>query len=294
MDSWTRDGPVVVEVDGSAEARWVVDYACREAMRSEAQLVLVAPYQPYDLSSPDRQSPIDVLRAATIWAQQLAGTDLVLSAFAIEGSRLQVLARVAGQARQLVVGRTPVRGTQRLVTAHGNIFLTARTGCPVVDVPAGWRPSEVDQKVAVGIDGTALSLEAAEFAFRSAGDRGGDLTVVHSQHTPRDHHNGDGPFERSELSVRETLAGWAEQYPRVRLTRFLTSRPVVEALVEEGRHAGLVIVGAPAGLLPIGDPVARQAVTGLRCPVAVVPHHPVAAERIVLRSRADQPLENHA
>ena len=293
MESWTRDGPVVVEVDGSTEARPVVDYACLEAMRSGAELVLVTPYQPYELATPDRQSPIEALRTATDWARQLAGADLVLNAIAVEGSRLQVLAQVAKQARELVVGRTPVRGPQRLVTAHGNIFLTARTGCPVVVVPTSWRPSELDQKVAVGIDGTALSLEATEFAFRSAGDRRGELTVVHSQHTPRDHHDDGGPFDRSELSVQETLAGWAEQYPRVRLTRFLTSRPVVEALVEEGRQAGLVIVGAPAGLLPIGDPVARQAVSGLSCPVAVVPHQPVAAELIVFHPRIDHPLENH-
>lgn len=294
MESWIRSGPVVVEVDGSTDGRRIVDYACREALRSGAELVLVAPFQPYDHATPDRPSPTDALRTATAWARQLAGPDLVLRTVALEGSRLNVLARVAKEARQLVVGRTPPRGPQRLVTEHGNIFLTARTGCPVVVVPTTWRPSELDQKVAVGIDGTALSLEAAEFAFRAAGERHGELIVVHAQNTPRDHRSGDRPFDRSELSVQETLAGWAEEFPRVRLTRFLTSRPVVEALVEEGRQAGLVIVGAPAGLLPIGDPIARQAVSGLRCPVAVVPHQPATAQRIVIPARTGQPLENHA
>ncbi|GAA1569154.1 universal stress protein [Kribbella sancticallisti] len=288
MESWTRTGPVVVEVDGQVDGRRIVDYACREAMRSGAELVLAAPYQPYELLTSDRQSPRDALRTATAWVRQLAGTDLRLGAVAVEGSRLQVLARVARNARQLVVGRTPVRRPQRLVTAHGNIFLTARTGCPVVVVPTSWRPSELDQKVAVGIDGTELSLEAAEFAFQAAGERRGELTVVHAQHTPRDHRDGVG------LSVQETLAGWAEKYPRVKLTRFLTSRPVVEALVQEGAQAGLVIVGAPAGALPIGDPVARQAVSGLSCPVAVVPHHVVAPERIVLSAHAAQSAENPA
>ena len=166
----------------------------------------------------------------------------------------------------------------------------------MVVVPTTWRPSELDQIVAVGIDGTALSLEAAEFAYRAAGDRRGDLTVVHGHHTPRNHRNRtDGPAapDRSELTVGDTLDGWAEQYPRVSVTRFLTSRPVVEALIQEGRQAGLVVLGAPAGQLPIGDPVARQAVAGLTCPVAVVPHQLSDDERLAAPTTTDRPLESH-
>jgi nucleotide-binding universal stress UspA family protein len=268
---------VVVEVDGSPEGRRVVEYACREAMRSGGDLLLAAPYQPYSLSSVrgERQSPADLLRTAVAQVRYLAGPAINVDAVAVEGSRLTALAKAARQARMLVVGRTPIRSPQRLVAAHGDIFLTARTGCPVVVVPASWRSSELDRHVAVGIDGTPLSLEAVEFAFRSAGDRDGDLTVVHAQHAPRHGRDRSGS---DELSVAETLADWAERFPDVKVTRFLTGRPVVEALVQEGRQAGLVVVGAPAGLLPIGDPVVRRAVAGMSCPVAVVPHQVSATE----------------
>ena len=45
MGTWARTGPVVVELDGSAEALHVVDYAALEAIRSGAELVIAAPYQ---------------------------------------------------------------------------------------------------------------------------------------------------------------------------------------------------------------------------------------------------------
>jgi nucleotide-binding universal stress UspA family protein len=271
MDSWTRTGPVVVEVDGSTDGRRVVEYACREAMRSGGDLLLAAPYQPYSLSAPagEGQSPAELLRTAVAQVRYLAGNAVVATTVAVEGSRLKALAEAARHGRVLVVGRTPIRSPQRLVTAHGNLFLTARTGCPVVVVPASWRQSELDRHVAVGIDGTPLSLEAVEFAFRTAADRGGDVTVVHAQHAPR---HGRDLLSPDELSVAETLADWAQRFPAVKVTRFLTARPVVEALVREGQLAGLVVVGAPAGLLPIGDPVVRRAVAGMSCPVAPCSH----------------------
>jgi nucleotide-binding universal stress UspA family protein len=291
MESWARKGPVVVEVDGSAEGRRVVEYACREAMRSGSGLLLAAPYQPYSLLpvSGEWQSPADLLRTAVAQIRYLAGSHLQLDSVAVEGSRLKALAKVARDARVLVVGRTPVRRPQRLVTAHGDIFLTARTGCPVIVVPATWRTSELDRQVAVGIDGTPLSLDAVEFAFRTAADRDGGLTVVHAQHAPR---HGRDLSSTDELSVSETLADWAQRFPEVKVTRFLTGRPVVEALVQEGRQVGLVVVGAPAGLLPIGDPVVRRTVAGMSCPVAVVPHQAVD-ERAETAHPFDQSLENH-
>ncbi|WP_112237719.1 adenine nucleotide alpha hydrolase family protein [Kribbella monticola] len=88
--------------------------------------------------------------------------------------------------------------------------------------------------------------------------------------------------------MSETLAGWADEYPEVKVTRFLTAKPVVEALVHEGAEAGLVVLGARAGLLPVGDPIARRAIAAMACPVAIVPHHVTAKER-AQRLRAVDP-----
>src|SRR5256885_178171 len=143
MGTWARTGPVVVEVDGSAEGLRVVDYACLEAIRSGAELMLAAPYQ-----------------------------------------------------------------------AHGSIS-PMTPGC-LPKPPA---------------------------------DREGDLIVVHAE---------PAPHRRADVTVAETLAGWSDEYPEVRVTRFLTARPVVAALMQESQQLGLIVLGVHAGPLPIGDPVARR------------------------------------
>lgn len=292
MGIWARTGPVVVEVDDNAEGLHVVDYAALEALRSGAELVLVAPYQAHGSYNPmtpgyQPKPPAEIadaaLRQAVAHVRHHYGYELQVTAVSEEGGRLKVLPQTARHARLLVVGRARTRGPHRLVAAQGNITLTARTGCPVIVVPLTWRPGLLDRKVAVGIDGTPLSLEAVEFAFRATADREGELTVVHAQHAPR-HDPVDGSVEsswvrRGDLTVSETLAGWADEYPEVKVTRFLTAKPVVEALVREGAQAGLVVLGARAGLLPIGDPIARRAVAAMACPVAIVPHHVTAEDR---------------
>lgn len=292
MGTWARTGPVVVEVDDSAEGLRVVEYAVLEAMRSGAELVLVAPFHAHSSYSPmmpeyqpkpPSELADDALSAAIAHVQHEYGHGLALTAVSKEGARLKVLPQVARHARLLVVGRNRVRGPQRLVGAQGNIFLSARSGCPVIVVPMTWKASATDRRLAVGIDGTPLSTEAVEFAFRTAADREGDLTVVHAQPAPR-HDRDQGDVEeswvsRADLMIAETLAGWTDDYPEVKVTRFLTARPVVEALVHEGSQAGLVVLGARAGLLPVGDPIARRAVASMPCPVAIVPHHVTAAER---------------
>jgi nucleotide-binding universal stress UspA family protein len=279
MGTWARTGPVVVEVDGSAEGLRVVDYACLEAIRSGAELVLAAPYQAHSsfspmtpgyLPKPPAELADDDLRAAVAHARRQVGHGLPLNAVSMEGSRLKVLPEAARHARLLVVGRTRARGPHRLVAAEGDLLLAARTGCPLVVVPMSWKPSAADRNVAVGVDGTSLSLEAVEFAFRTAADREGDLIVVHAE---------PAPHRRADVTVAETLAGWSDEYPEVRVTRFLTARPVVAALMQESQQLGLIVLGAHAGPLPIGDPVARRAIAAMTCPIAIVPHHITAAKR---------------
>jgi nucleotide-binding universal stress UspA family protein len=302
MRTWARTGPVVVEVDGSAEGLRVVDYACVEALRSGAELVLAAAY-PARNSFTSKVPPgfqdkapaelaDDDLRIAVAHVRRQVGFDLQLKTASVEGSRLKVLPRIARHARLLVVGRTRTRGPHRLLAAQGTLLLAARIGCPVTVVPMSWKPSAIDRTVAVGVDGTPLSLEAVEFAFRTAADRDGDLAVVHASDvahrtSPQDD-VADSWVRRADLTVGETLAGWVEEYPEVKVTRFLTGGPVVPALVHEGRQAGLVVVGAYAGLATAADPVARRAIAAMPCPVAIVPHHVTAAER-EQRRRETQP-----
>jgi nucleotide-binding universal stress UspA family protein len=291
MSTWIRTGPVVVEVDGSAENRRIVDYAAAEALRCGAELVLVAPYPAHGSFSPmtpayTPKTPAeladDALRAAVAHVRHRDGYAVELAAIAGEGSRTRVLAHAARNARMLVVGRSRGRGPQRLVNTHTSLTMASRAGCPVVVVPATWTPSLLDRRVAVGIDGTALSSEALEFAFGAAAAREAELVVVHAG-LPAEHAGNDDDPEHSWISradhlLSETLASWTSQFPDVKVTRFLSSRQPAAALVHESGEVGLVVVGSHGGPLPI-DPVARRSVAAMTCPVAIVPHHPTTAER---------------
>jgi nucleotide-binding universal stress UspA family protein len=290
MNGWSRSGPVVVEVDGSVDGLRVVEYAGQTALGARTELVLVAPYHGYAAYSPMRpldlpQSPAAVadkaLQDAVRQLRHKYGPELTVRTVSAEGSRLKVLRDAARDARVLVVGRRHDGAAAGLVSAQGNLGLAGRVGCPVIVVPPRLRPNPAERDVAVGIDGTALSLEAVEFAFRTAADRGGELTVVHSHQLPyRRLAADDGSWqERAALTISETLAGWDEEYPNVKVTRMITTRPVVATLARQSEQVGLVVVGAHAGPLPIGDPNARHIITELTCPVAVVAHHVTAAER---------------
>jgi len=288
MNVWRRSGPVVVEVDGSAAGRRVLDYASQEALRAGADLVLVAPYHNHPAHSPivPLRSPStdaeEVLRDAAAQVKRLRNSDLVVRTISAEGSRLKVLQNAADDARVLVVGRHHDSEAPDLISAQGNLALAGRATCPVIVVPSNWKPSPAERSIIVGIDGTALSLDAVEFGFRTAADRSGDLTVVHSHRMPyrMPAATDDSTWqELAGLTVSETLAGWDEEYPNVRLTRLLTVRPVVAVLADECEHVGLVVVGAHAGPLPIGDPVTRRTIAEMTCPVAVVAHHVTPAEK---------------
>ena len=291
MSTWTRTGPVVVEVDGSAENLRIVDYAAAEALRCGAELVLVAPYSAHGSYSPMMpgyapKPPAEfadaALRATVAHVRHRDGYALELAAVAAEGSRVRVLAHAARKARMLVVGRSRSRGPQRLLNTHASLTLASRAGCPVVVVPASWKPSLVDRKIAVGIDGTALSSEALEFAFGVAAGREAELVVVHAglpaEHAWHDQDPEHSWISRADHLLSESLAPWTSRFPDVTVTRFLSSRPPAAALVHESGDVGLVVIGSHDGLLPI-DPVARRSVAAMTCPVAIVPHHVTAAER---------------
>lgn len=290
MNAWNRTGPVVVEVDGTAENLRVVDYAAAEALRSGAELVLVAPFSAHGSATPmtayGPKPPAELadaaLRTAVAHLRHRNGYGLGLAAVTGEGSRSRVLAHAARKARMMVVGRSRSRGPQRLVHTQANLTLTARAGCPVVVVPLSWKPSLLDRKVAVGIDGTALSAEALEFAFGEAAAREGDLIVVHAGLPAERPFVDEDPecswISRAEYVLSETLAPWTGRFPGVKVTRFLSSRPPAAALVHESGEVGLVVVGAHSGPLPI-DPVARRSTAAMTCPVAIVPHHLTDAER---------------
>lgn len=270
-------GPVVVEVDGSAETLRVIDYACSEALRDKADLVLAAHQAacrsaPGGEDQPSTERAEEFLRIATAHVRRQTGDALKVTVVCGAGTRIKVLSAAAHGARALVVGRPRHRGSERLITARSNLLLARRTDCPLIVVPGSWKVSPSQRDVAVGVDGTALSSAAVGYAFGAAAARGGNLIAVHA--APR-LSAPDGLWIReADLELTEMLGRWSAEYPQVRTTRYLTCRPVVAALLHESREVSLMVLGAHAGILPIGDPITRRAMAVVDGPVAIVPHRP--------------------
>jgi nucleotide-binding universal stress UspA family protein len=281
-------GAVVVEVDGSADGLRVVDFASADALRTGADLLLAAPYRSFAGAPPQRppwsrDEAERRLREAVAHVHRQIGHQIPVRTVARDGHRLDVLAQLGWTARLLVVPRQRARGPQRLVAAAHDVALAARSRCPVIVVPREWKPSRADRIVAVGVDGTALSWEAVEYAFSAAEQRAGKLVVVHADTPPCRPVSQDAEqawIAANDLTVAETLAGWQERHPDVPVVRLVTSEPVLEALPRRSALAGLLVLGVHVDRnRTIGDPVARRAVAAATCPVAMVRHHVTVSDR---------------
>jgi len=271
---------VVVELDDQQDDQRVLDYAVREALLGCGELVLVTPYREYR-TSPSGSASAEaaaVLRETAGRLEQRYGAQLTVSVLSMEGSRAKVMVRAAEGARIVVVGRSAGGGPSGLRAAQSSLRVATAAHCPVVVVPRRWRSSPASSGVVVGVDGTPLSLEAVAYAFEVAAGRGSELRVVHSYWmrygSPYGAHDWLGS---AQLTVSESLAGWDEKYPNVRVSRLLTTRPILDTLASESAYAELVVVGAHAGAGAIGDPITRRAIAETNCPIAIVAHTATSA-----------------
>jgi nucleotide-binding universal stress UspA family protein len=284
-------GPIAIEADSTTQGLRVIDYACREARESGADLLLVRPYRetvPYSPMVP-LSTPADLRDAATAdlnvavdHARKLAGDMVDVRGIVVPGSRHAALLAAAENAQLLIVARHHSHGAHRTIAAQSNLNLAGEAACPVIVVPPGWSTPARPGPLYVGIDGSELSREAIEFAYMTAAHRRAHLVVVHAGRPSR----GPSGTTSPELTVAESLAGYAERYPEVRVTRLVTSQSVTDALVGASARAGLLVVGAHAGRLP-HDPNARHAIAGASCPIAVVKHTARPGERHNESMRAD-------
>lgn len=284
MGTGGRAGPVAVEVDGTAAGRRVIDYAGAEAGRRGTDLLLVRAYHDTVAYSPMMPTYIPAglrdpaeadLHDMATWARSQTGDAVTVRTVAIPGSRHAALTEASRTAQLLVVVRKHARGPHRAVAA-GDLDLAGSSACPVIVVPPNWRPLRARGSVYVGIDGSALSREAIEFAYTAAADRRAHLVVVHAGGRLRSDAGPGEPGGRitpMELAVANSVAGFAARYPDVRVTRFVTSQSIIGALVGASRDAGLRVLGVHPGRLP-NDPMARRTLAAASCPVAVVKHLP--------------------
>jgi nucleotide-binding universal stress UspA family protein len=167
--------------------------------------------------------------------------------------------------------------------------VAAYAACPVVAIRGipGRRcdmATFADRPVVVGFDGSEPAQRAVEYAVRQADQRRAELRAVLAWALTDEADTRPGvPIEqdlseeqrRAHRMLDEALAGWAERFPDLRMTRHAVyDTDPVRILVDESHAAGIVVVGSRGGGGFLGlrlgstvDGLIRHA----HAPVAVVP-----------------------
>lgn len=200
------------------------------------------------------------------------------------GDPASVLLAHSEDASVVVVGARQREGGHHLQRAVSHT-VPRHAHCPVVVVPLppGAGPGALAQRVVVGVDGSAVSRGAAEFAFEYAALTRLPLVVLHGSWErfargsavlrllSRDEEHDITDEER--LSIAETIAGLPEAFPDVEFRDVHRSSDPGEALIEASESAQLVVVGARRRsdmMSLLMRSVSTSLVTHAHCPVAVV------------------------
>lgn len=254
--------PIVAGVDGSDSAldaaRWAADEAARKQLPlrlvSVAQVPVVTSYVGGAAVSGDL---IDDLQAESLRVLETARTtlteqrpDIDIATDVLVGPPIPALVEDSRAARLMVVGSRGLGGFRGMLIGSVAVALAARGHCPVAVIRAGGDP---DGPVVVGVDGSPSSEAAVELAFEEASLRRAELVAVH---TALEHGadadlaavapklNWDVLSERGMETLAQRLAGWAEKYPDVHVTRrVMRGRPIVN-LLSAAAEAQLLVVGS--------------------------------------------------
>jgi nucleotide-binding universal stress UspA family protein len=184
-------------------------------------------------------------------------------------------------ALMVVVGSRGHGAVSGLLLGSVSQHVSRHASCPVVVVRE--RADARARRVVVGIDGSPGGNKAVGFAFDAASRNHAPLVAIHAWHD-RAASAVVGPayaamanvgerIAAGERLIAEALAGWAEKYPDVTVTREAIPTHPARVLADASEHAALVVVGSRGrgeftGLL-LGS-VSQAALHHARCPVAVV------------------------
>jgi nucleotide-binding universal stress UspA family protein len=280
----------VAGVDGSARSLAAVEAAAGEAIRRNRPLRLVpafgwppvtASLTP-DMSEPARQAARERATAALREAEATAANAeprVAVTSAIVEETPVAALRAESRRAFMLVLGDRGAGGFTDLLVGSVAVQTAAYSSCPVM-VIRGER--HVGGPVVVGIDGSATSVQALDFAAEIAALRSAELIAIHAWSVddsteltgtlPMNWENwAPGPTERRVFA--EALAGLGERHPELVVRREMPEGPARRLLAERSAGAQLLVVGGRglggfAGLL-LGS-VSQYLVHHAACPLVVV------------------------
>ncbi|AFU01572.1 universal stress protein [Nocardia brasiliensis] len=262
VSSATRSDPIIAAVDGSASSYQAAAWAAVEATLHRRPLHLLTSmairtgYGPgMSLGESDlewlRRDGERILHEAKRIARTAApGEEPVISTEVSFELVIPMLIERSAHASMLVVGSRGMGAFQRGLLGSVSTATTHHAHCPVAVIHgiSAIDPVSATLPVLVGVDGTANSVPALEFAFEEASRRKVGLTALHAWSDVSGMDlpvaGWDGAQESSEAILAESLAGYAERYPDVTVRRIVKADRPVRSLLDESANAQLVVVGS--------------------------------------------------
>ncbi|MCZ4514078.1 universal stress protein [Streptomyces sp. ActVer] len=253
MENTAVRNEVIVGIDPRQQSvtalAWAVDEAVRR--RLPLRLVLAVPPLPggQHIDTPWRLKMLraqghDALAEAVATVRALHAEVPVVTEL-LDGMPSEVLCQKAERARMVVVGSRRLTRPEEFFSAGSvAVPVSARADCPVVVVREPEHVGERHPHLVVGVDGSESSRAAVEFAVEEAALHGAALRAVWVWRRPVVSFGDEaaGLDERRRI-LSETVAGWAEKYPDVKIIRDVVRGHPVEELALASADALLVVVG---------------------------------------------------
>ncbi|MCX4572672.1 universal stress protein [Streptomyces sp. NBC_01571] len=278
---------VIVGIDPRERPDPVLAWAVDEAVRRRLPLRLVVAVPPLPggqhIDTPWRRTMLraqgENALAEAAAAVEALHADVPLATELLDGMPYAVLCQMAAQARIIVVGSRRLSRPEELFSGDSvAVPVSAKADCPVVVVRGPEHAGERHPYLVVGVDGSEPSGAAVEFAVEEAALHGAELRAVWVWRRPVVPFGDEavGLGERRRI-LSETVAGWAEQYPDVKITREVLRGHPVEELALASVGARLVVVGRHGrggySGMRLGS-VVHGLLHRAECPVITVPESP--------------------
>ncbi|MER7618165.1 universal stress protein [Nonomuraea wenchangensis] len=276
-------GPVMVAVDGSAPAAAAVEWAAADAQQRGLALRIVHVCERRPPGQDGLEPCEETLAVARDRALALT-RDVEVEAALLTGDVVEALLAESASvsADSVVLGSRGLGGFAGMLLGSVGMGVAGHAAGPVVIV----RETSVVRhgRVVVGDDGSEQAAAAVAYAIEQARARRVTLHLVCAWQSPVyspyaaafDTLTQEG-YEYLTRAAAERAAAWRESDPDVRITDAQVHGHPVNALIEAGRAADLVVVGsrgrggfASALLGSVGHAVLHR----LTCPVAVVRPRP--------------------
>lgn len=275
---------VVVGVDRSPGSQLALRWATEEASMRSLPVHVVAVYQrqvtsltptvAVETEPPEAEQK--VFEEAVAFVSDRLGPDRV-SGTLVSGRPAAVLVEESAGAELLVVGSRARTTLASVALGSVGSAVAAHAKSPVVVVRGA--PSSI-HRIVVGVDGSARSERALEFAFEEAARRGWGLDAIYvwqpveaADPAVWTLEKAGAELENRRRELRERVAPFQEKQPDVSVTTHVIEGRPATVLAAQSKAASLIVVGTRghggiAGLL-LGS-VSQGLLHHSHCTAAVV------------------------